>query len=112
MYRDPHQYCIFQSSLLRYRQFQPDPETMRKGNKKKDKEVAPEPTPARPERRASRMRFSWLRSKKHPEGEAAVNAGSGSSQVDEPKPNGENSGKEEVLPKKMPVFFMDEAHKL
>ena len=88
----------------------PDFDKIRKANKSKEKEGQDETSNGRPERRASKMRFSWLRPRKQPSGSSTD--GRGSPQVEEPKQNGDANRKEQLPPKKMPVFFIDEAHKL
>ena len=63
---------------------------------------------SRPERRASKMRFSWLKPKPKPESVSMPTVEHPPPQQSHQKPNGNAA----PPVKKMPVFFIDEAHKL
>lgn len=102
---------LFQSSLLHYRNFTPDPESIRKDKKKKEEPQQPS-RPAMPQRRPSKMRFSWLRPKTKQPAEQSGRPEGRSVHIEESKPNGDAAKSAELPPKKMPVFFIDEAHKL
>ena len=76
-----------------------------RSKEKAEKDAASIRSQSRPERRASKMRFSWLKPKPKPENVAPPMA--------EHKPEQhKQNGNAEPEPKKMPVFFIDEAHKL
>lgn len=96
-----------QSSLLRYRHFVPD--TSRKEKKQQEPDASSVASQPPPERRASKMRFSWLRPKPKPS--TSNGQETRPAQPEAEKPNG-NAKAEEPPVKKMPVFFIDEAHKL
>lgn len=98
---------LFQSSLLCYRNFDPAAERSR-SKEKVEKDAASVHSQTRPERRASKMRFSWLKPKPKPEGVSIPAAEHRLPQPQQQKPN----GNAEPPVKKMPVFFIDEAHKL
>ncbi|EKM56706.1 uncharacterized protein PHACADRAFT_141576 [Phanerochaete carnosa HHB-10118-sp] len=102
---------LYQSSLLHYRNFKPDPESVRKEKKKREESSQPS-RPAMPERRPSRMRFSWLRPKSKQPVQLSASHGGRSVQIEETKPNGDAAKDTEQPAKKMPVLFIDEAHKL
>lgn len=101
-----------QSSLLRYRNFEPSAERMR-NKEKTDKDASSIRSHSHAERRASKMRFSWMRLKNKSENVIPSVSEPKPPQLhsEQQKPNG-NAAPREPAVKKLPVFFIDEAHKL
>ncbi|KAJ3482419.1 hypothetical protein NLI96_g6990 [Meripilus lineatus] len=102
---------LFQSSLLRYWKFQPfsEPSSRPSSVGSANGDATPE-SPPRPEKKISRMRSFWTRkkSKKPSQSSGAPHEGNGNALhgVSEKAP-------ERPIPqKKVPIFFIDEAHKL
>ncbi|KAI0753286.1 hypothetical protein C8Q80DRAFT_1097732 [Daedaleopsis nitida] len=96
---------LFQSSLLRYWNFQPSPEAVAKGQQECEPRASKEQKESRPSWR-TRM-FSMRR--KQAEKATRANGDARDSGHDRGK---EKEKKLELPPKKIPVFFIDEAHKL
>ncbi|KAI0325723.1 hypothetical protein GY45DRAFT_1260342 [Cubamyces sp. BRFM 1775] len=102
---------LFQSSLLRYWNFQPSPESLEKANAKDTQSTSSKTTKKEKEGRPS-WRVRMFSGRKKQSAAARENG--------EPQrgpPHAEHRGKEkekkpEPPTKKIPVFFIDEAHKL
>ncbi|KAI0634090.1 hypothetical protein C8Q77DRAFT_1055652 [Trametes polyzona] len=108
---------LFQSSLLRYWNFQPSPESIAEKAASKDAQSTSSKTPKEKEQRPSWRARMFTRKRQaaqaHENGDARPAAGDkAKGKQREKEKEKEKEKKPEPPTKKIPVFFIDEAHKL